>query len=54
MMTNKIAPVARVFPKSAIATLPWDRFSPIIPEPITVAMRKKVPMNSEAYFLKFI
>ena len=50
MMTNKIAPVAIVFPNKAKASLPADKSSPMIPEPITVATKKKVPKNSAMYF----
>ena len=50
MMTNKIAPVAIVFPNNATASLPADKSSPMIPEPITVATKKKVPKNSAMYF----
>ena len=46
MITYRIAPVAIVFPNSATASLPADKLSPMIPEPITVATKKKVPKNS--------
>ena len=45
MMTYRIAPVAIVFPNSAAASLPADKLSTMIPEPITVATKKKVPKN---------
>ena len=41
MITYRIAPVAIVFPNSATASLPADKLSPMIPEPITVATKKK-------------
>ena len=50
MMTNKIAPVAIVFPNKARASLPADKSFAMIPEPITVATKKKVPKNSAMYF----
>ena len=50
MITYRIAPVAIVFPNSATASLPADKLSPMIPEPITVATKKKVPKNSARYF----
>ena len=46
--TNNMAPVAIVFPRSAIPTFPPARFSAIIPEPTTVANKKKVPTASAA------
>ena len=50
MMTYRIAPVAIVFPNKARASLPADKSFPMIPEPITVATKKKVPKNSAMYF----
>src|SRR5438094_3338904 len=44
--TNSIAPVASVLPRSAIASFPRDRFSAMMPEPITQANRKKEPKAS--------
>ena len=44
--TNRIAPVGIVFPSRATAMLSGDNLSPIIPEPTTVATRKKDPKNS--------
>ena len=41
MITYRIAPVAIVFPNSATDLLPADKLSPMIPEPITVATKKK-------------
>jgi hypothetical protein len=46
--TNSIAAVAIVLPSSATASLPFDRFSAMMPEPITVAKRKKEPTASAA------
>src|SRR6185369_12029055 len=46
--TNRIAPVASVLPSRATASLPWLRFCAMIPEPITVAKRKKEPTPSAA------
>ena len=39
-------PVAAEFARSATATLPPDRCSPITPEPTTAARRKQVPTAS--------
>ena len=44
--TTRIAPVARVLPRSARATMPPARRSPMIPEPTTVARRNAVPRVS--------
>lgn len=44
--TTRIAPVARVLPSSATASLPLARFSPMMPEPITVASSSSVPRAS--------
>ena len=44
--TKRIAHVEIVFPNNAIASLPWERFSAMIPEPITTPVKKKVPINS--------
>src|ERR1700722_16268950 len=41
------APVAIVFARRAIATLPPASRSPMIPEPITAATRNPVPRNSD-------
>ena len=46
--TNRIAPVASVLPSRATASFPPARFSAMIPEPITVANRKKEPSPSAA------
>src|SRR5205085_5546571 len=46
--TNRIAPVATVLPSKAMASFPPDRCSAMIPEPITVANRKKAPTPSAA------
>ena len=46
-----MAPVAIVFPRSAIPMFPSARFSAIIPEPTTVATKKNVPIASAARFL---
>ena len=43
-----MAPVAMVLASNAMASLPRDRFSAMIPEPITVAKRKKAPSPSAA------
>ena len=52
--TYSIAPVAIVLASNAIATLPSERVSPMIPDPITVANKSVVPKNSIKYFLIFI
>ena len=44
--TTRIAPVAMVLPSSAIPSLFGDKVSPMIPEPITQANRKAVPISS--------
>jgi hypothetical protein len=44
--TNRIAPVASVFPSRATASFPPDRLSAMIPEPITQANRKNEPTPS--------
>src|SRR4051812_3273352 len=46
--TNSIAAVARVLASRATASFPWERFSAMMPEPITVANRKKAPSPSAA------
>src|SRR5688572_21489419 len=46
--TNNMAPVASVLASSAIASFPRDRFSALIPEPITVAKRRNAPSPSAA------
>ena len=43
--TTSIAPVGIVLPSSAMATLPPDSISAMIPEPTTVASKKAVPTN---------
>ena len=43
-----MAPVAMVFPSRATASFPPDRCSAMIPEPMTVANRKKEPRPSAA------
>src|SRR5829696_8458002 len=48
MRTKRIAPVATVLASSATASLPRDKFSAMIPEPITVANRKNEPTPSAA------
>ena len=47
--TNNIAPVAIVFPSKETAWFPWDKFSAIIPDPITTAVKKNVPTNSDMW-----
>ena len=44
--TNRIAPVASVFPSIATATLPPENRSAMMPEPITVANSQKLPRAS--------
>src|ERR1700722_14443707 len=46
MRATSPAPVAIVFARSAIATFPPASFSPMIPEPTTVASKKAVPSPS--------
>ncbi len=46
MSATSAAPVARLFASSAIATLPPDRRSPMMPEPTTVARSSPVPKPS--------
>ena len=46
--TNRMAPVARVLPSSATAALPPASASAMMPEPMTVANRKKEPRPSAA------
>src|SRR5262245_34029547 len=46
MIATRIAPVATAFARSAIATFPPLRRSPIMPEPTTVARRRDVPSAS--------
>jgi hypothetical protein len=46
--TNRIAPVARLWPSNAIPSFPPDRFVAMIPEPITQANRKNDPTPSAA------
>ena len=48
--TYRMAPVAIVLPSKASPSFPPDRRSAIMPEPITVATRNKVPINSAASF----
>jgi hypothetical protein len=50
--TNRIAPVARVFPSSATASFPPERFCAMMPEPMTQANRKKEPTASATSLLK--
>lgn len=45
---TNIAPVARVLASSAIATLPADNRSPMMPDPTTAASNKAVPAASDA------
>ena len=47
MITNNIEPVAIVFAKSATPLFPFDKFSPIIPDPITTETKKNVPISSQ-------
>ena len=51
MITYRIAPVAIVFPNSATASLPADKLSPMIPEPITVATKKRYLKVQQGIFL---
>src|SRR5215471_6306170 len=46
MIATRIAPVAMALARSAIATFPPLRRSPIMPEPTTVARRSAVPSAS--------
>src|ERR671919_3133875 len=46
--TNRIAPVANVLPSRAMATFPPASCSAMMPDPITVANRKKQPTASAA------
>ena len=48
---TSMAPVARVLASSAIATLPPDKRSPMIPEPTTAASSSAVPTPSETILL---
>src|SRR5215467_1620829 len=48
MSATSAAPVASVLARRAMATFPPDSLSPIMPEPMTVARRKAVPVASEA------
>ena len=44
------APVAIVLASKATARFPFAKFSPIIPEPTTIASKNAVPINSEKNF----
>ena len=46
--TTRIAPVAMVLPRSAMAALPSARRSPMMPDPTTTASSSAVPTNSAA------
>ena len=46
IITTSMAPVATVLPSNAIASLPPESVSPMIPEPTTVANRNAVPIAS--------
>ncbi len=46
--TTRPAPVAIVLPNKAMATFPPARFSPMMPEPITMASSSAVPRASAA------
>ena len=49
--TNRIQPVASVFPISVIALMLFDKLSAIIPEPTTVITRMSVPNPSAQQLL---
>jgi len=48
--TTNIAPVGMVFPNRAMATFPSASRSAMIPDPMTVASREKVPAIQQSVF----
>jgi hypothetical protein len=54
IITNKIAPVAMVFPNKAKDSIPAESLSLIMPEPTIVPNKKEVPINSAMFFLYVI
>ena len=48
--TVSAAPVAMELAKSAIAPLPPDNFSPMMPDPTTAMSKKAVPRNSATHW----